>query len=132
MRARGEAMAGQVAVPDEAAPAAAFVAAPELTVERAFKDLEAILHAIAAAPARYRNFAVHYMRCRNVLLAGEARPALPGFLIQCGASDKFREFITLYDGAVEARHAFIDQALGRCRAALGWTRAYDIFDDEDF
>ena len=112
------------------APAAA--AAPALTLERAFADLQAILYSVAAAPAHYRNFAVHYMRCRNALLDDGDRAVLPGFLLQCGTSEKFREFITLYDGSPAARHAFLDQALGRCRAAFGMTRGYDIFDDEDF
>ena len=109
-----------------------FVAAPELTSERAFKDLEAILRSIAASPSHYRNFAVHYMRCRSALLDQPGRALLPGYLLQCGTSDKFRDFIILYDASVAARHAFIDESLARCRASLGWTRAYDIFDDEDF
>jgi hypothetical protein len=108
------------------------VEAPELTSERALKDLEGILQSIASSPSHYRNFAVHYMRCRSVLLNGEARAAVPGFLIQCGTSEKFREFITLYDASVEARRAFVDHAFGRCRALFGWTPSYDIFDDEDF
>lgn len=108
------------------------VAPPELTMERALKDLEAILRSVASLPSRYRNFAVHYMRCRNTLLNGDGRSALPGFLVQCGTSEKFRDFITLYDPSVEARLAFIDHALSRCRASFGWTRSYDIFDDEDF
>lgn len=108
------------------------VVAPELTTERALKDLETILYSVAASPSHYRNHAVHYMRCRSTLLNGDGRSALPGFLIQCGTSEKFREFIILYDASVQARHAFIDHALGRCRALFGWTRSYDIFDDEDF
>ncbi|CAA9519596.1 MAG: hypothetical protein AVDCRST_MAG91-2115 [uncultured Sphingomonadaceae bacterium] len=105
---------------------------PELTTEQAFKDLEAILTSIASSPSHYRNFAVHYLRCREALMSGQARPALPGFLVQCGTSDKFRDFITLFDASVQARRAFLDQALGGLRASLGWTRSYDIFDDDDF
>lgn len=132
MSRSGEAAAYEAELPAQPGHAAAIAAAPALTVERAFKDLEAILYAIAAAPAHYRNFAVHYMRCRDALLAGPDRSALPGFLIQCGTSEKFREFILLYDATPRARHAFLDQALGRCRTAFGLTRSYDIFDDEDF
>lgn len=117
---------------DQPLNAAAPVVEPALTVERAFEDIETILYSVASSPAHYRNFAVHYMRCRDALLRGESRASLPGFLVQCGTSEKFREFILLYDASVEARHAFLDQALSRWRALLGWTRAYDIFDDEDF
>ncbi len=117
---------------EESAKAAGVAVAPELTMAAAFKGLETILYSIAASPAHYRNFAVHYMRCRDMLLGGPERAVLPGFLFQCGTSERFREFILLYDGSVQARHAFLDQALSRCRAALGWTRSYDIFDDEDF
>ena len=105
---------------------------PELTTERAFKDLEAILTSIASAPSHYRNFAVHYLRCRETLMSGETRSALPGFLVQCGTSDKFRDFISLFDASVQARRAFLDQALSGLRASFGWARAYDIFDDDDF
>ena len=122
----------------ESETAAAFISAPPaapaagLTLEQALEDIEAILRAVASSPAHYRNFAVHYMRCRDALLAGAERSVLPGFLIQCGTSEKFREFILLYDASVAARHAFIDQALGRCRTSFGWSRPYDPFDDEDF
>ena len=104
----------------------------ELTPERAFKDLEAILTSIASSPSHYRNFAVHYLRCRETLLGVQTRSAVPGFLIQCGTSDKFRDFICLYDPSAEARRDFIHKALAGCRALLGWSRPYDIFDDDDF
>lgn len=109
-------------------------AAPALTSERAFSDLETILYSIASSPSHYRNFAVHYMRCRTVLLNGPGRSAVPGFLIQCGTSEKFREFITLYDASPKPRHLFLDQALSGCRAAFGVARASvdAFFDDEDF
>ena len=132
MSAVGAAAERSMSMLEEVPKSPPFVAAPELTKERAFKDLETILRAIAASPSHYRNFAVHYMRCRSVLLNEPGRAALPGYLIQCGTSDKFRDFILLYDGAVAARHAFIAESLGRCRALLGWSRPYDIFDDEDF
>jgi hypothetical protein len=132
MTGAGEAAVCEVEMLDEPLKAVPVVPAPELTMERAFKDMETILYSIAASPSHYRNFAVHYMRCRNVLLGGECRAMLPGFLIQCGTSDKFRDFVCLYDASAEARRAFLDNALSRCRAALGWTRSYDIFDDEDF
>jgi hypothetical protein len=103
---------------------------PELTLERAFADLEKILYSVAASPSHYRNFAVHYMRCRNMLLRQD-RSALPGFLVQCGTSEKFRDFIILYDATVRERHAFIADALSRCRALYGG-RTYADFDEEDF
>ena len=105
---------------------------PEVTPQRAFEDLEPILHSLAASPTNYRNFAAAYTRCRDALLRPQTRSALPGFMIQCQTSEKFRDFISLYDGSVAARQAFISQALGRFRASLGWTRSYDVFDDEDF
>ncbi|HEV2746287.1 MAG TPA: hypothetical protein VGW34_03190 [Allosphingosinicella sp.] len=111
---------------------AAFVAPPALTGERALKDLETILYSVAAAPAHYRNFAVRYMQCREALLNGPHRSALPGFLIQCGTSEKYREFITLYDPTAEARRAFLDQALAPCQSLLGVRRSYDDFADFDF
>jgi hypothetical protein len=117
---------------DEPSQAPTIVAEPELTAERAFKDLETILYSVASSPSHYRNFAVHYMRCRGVLLRGEGRSAVPGFLVQCGTSEKFRDFITLYDASVGERHAFIGYGLTRCRALYGGTRSYDPFDDEDF
>jgi hypothetical protein len=131
MRTGGEAAAGGADMledPIHGSP----VAAPELTAERAFKDLASILNSVAASPSHYRNYAVHYMRCRSALLNGQGRSHLPGFLIQCGTSEKFRDFITLYDASVPNRHAFIDHALSRCRALFGWTRSFDVFDDEDF
>jgi hypothetical protein len=129
MRGGGAAAAYEVEMLDDDLKA---VIEPELTTERAFKDFETILYSVAASPSQYRNSAVHYMRCRNALLNWQGRPALPGFVFQCGTCEKFRDFITLYDASVQARHAFIHDALGQCRSLLGWTPAYDIFDDEDF
>ena len=104
---------------------------PELTLERAFADLEQMLYSIASSPSHHRSFAVHYMRCRNLVLTGQDRSALPGFLIECGTSEKFRDFITLYDASIGERHAFLEYALSRCRALYG-DRSYAGFDDEDF
>ena len=131
MSAPGAAADGSFTMLEES-PRQSFVAPRELTSERAMKDLETMLRSIAASPSHYRNFAVHYMRCRGVLLDEPGRAVLPGYLLQCGTSDKFRDFIILYDASVSARHAFIEESLERCRASLGWTRSYDIFDDEDF
>jgi hypothetical protein len=117
---------------DHPSPSAPTVVEPELTMERAYKDMESILYSVASSPSHYRNFAVHYMRCRSMLLGGEGRSAVPGFLVQCGTSEKFRDFISLYDASVRERHAFIAYALTRCRALYGGTRSYDAFDDEDF
>ena len=106
--------------------------APELMPERAFEDLEPILRSLAASPSDYRNFAASYTQCRDALIRPQTRSALPGFMIQCQTSEKFRDFNPLYDASVHARHAFIDQALGKCRALFGWSRSYDVFDDSDF
>lgn len=132
MRWGGEAAVDEADMLGEDTRAPAPVVEPELTAERAFKDLESMLLSIASSPSHYRNFAVHYLRCREKLLREATRSALPGFLIQCGTSDKFRDFITLYDPSAQARRDFINHALSGCRASLGWSRPYDIFDDDDF
>ena len=132
MRFGGEEAAFEMDMLEEPSQAPTVVLESELTSERAFKDLEMILYSVASSPSHYRNFAVHYMRCRSALLGGEGRSAVPGFLVQCGTSEKFRDFITLYDASVRERHAFIEYALTRCRALYGGTRSYDPFDDEDF
>ncbi len=132
MRIGGEEAACEMSMLDETAQSPSAAVEAELTMERAYKDLETILYSIASSPSHYRNFAVHYMRCRNALLSGDGRSAVPGFLLQCGTSEKFRDFICLYDGAARERHAFIDDALTRCRGLYGATRRYDPFDDEDF
>lgn len=105
---------------------------PELSLAESFEELEGILYLIASSPAQHRHYAVRYMRCRNRLMASEARPTLPGFMMQTGTVDKYRDFITLYDANVEARHAFLDQAFSRCRGVVGSKRPYDGFDDLDF
>jgi len=106
--------------------------APELTPERALEELEPILHSLAAPPSDYRNFAAPYTRCRDALIWSRTRSGLPGFIIQCQTSEKFRDFISLYDASVTARQAFIAESLSRCRASLGWSRSYDVFSDDDF
>jgi hypothetical protein len=105
---------------------------PDLTPATAFEELEAILYTVAASPPQHRKFAVRYMQCRDVLMGSELRATLPGFMLQTGTIDKYRDFITLYDRDVPARRAFLDHALGRCRALVGPKRVYDDFADLDF
>ncbi len=131
MRTSGEEAACEMQILEEPWQSVPASVEPELTVERAFTDLEKILYSLASSPSHYRNFAVHYMRCRNMLL-NQDRSALPGFLVQCGTSEKFRDFIILYDASVQQRHAFIGEALSRCRALYGGRSFTDFDDDEDF
>ena len=78
---------------------------------REFQDL---LRAVATTHPMQRPWAVAYTECRSTLLAGELRSKLPGFVVQCGSIDRFRDFISLYHPRSESRVAFIDSAFRRC------------------
>lgn len=99
-----------------------------LTLET-LQEMEELLRAVASSTP-HRLSAVRYTHCRAILLAGELRPALPGFLIQCVSIYKFHDFINLYDPKATARLAFLNAAFNECRAMLDLKRDFDVFSDD--
>ena len=97
----------------------------------ALEEMQDLLHAVCSA-SPHRLSAVRYMHCRTALFESELRDALPGFLVQCVSIFKFHDFIHLSLPKVAARLAFVDAALGECRALLGAKPSYDVFSDPEF
>lgn len=98
----------------------------------ALQEMQALLLSTCSASTPNRVSAVRYTLCRTILMDGELRPALPGFLVQCVSIFKFHDFISLYDPKAEARIAFVESALASSRALLDSKRIYDVFSDPDF
>jgi hypothetical protein len=98
----------------------------------ALEEMQALLLSTCSASTPNRISAVRYTLCRTLLMNGELRPALPGFLIQCVSIFKFHDFISLYDQKAEARIAFVENAFASSRALLDSKRIYDVFSDPDF
>ncbi len=98
--------------------------------EDVLQEMEELLRAVAASSTPHRFSAVRYTVCREALLASEVRPAIPGFLIQCVSIYKFHDFINLFDPKAEARIAFVEAAITKCRALLDSKRVYDVFGDD--
>lgn len=96
----------------------------------ALQEMEELLRAVASSSTPHRLSAVRYTHCRAQLLAGELRPAVPGFLIQCVSIYKFHDFINLYHPKTDARLAFVESAFGDCRALIDSKRVYDVFSDD--
>lgn len=96
------------------------------------KELEEILRVVATTASPSRPAAVRYTQCRDALLGGEARAALPGFIVQCVSIYKFHDFINLYDADPSARTAFIHAAFNKGAASLQTKRSRDVSRDFDF
>lgn len=108
------------------------IGGPAADSEGALIEMQELLRAAVTASAPNRIAAVRYTLCRTVLMEGELRPTLPGFLIQCVSIFKFHDFITLYDPKAETRLAFLDAAFARCLAAVEAKRTFDVFKDPEF
>ncbi len=100
------------------------------TTEDVLQEMEELLRAVASSSTPHRLSAVRYTYCREALLASALRPAVPGFLIQCVSIYKFHDFINLFDPKADARIAFVEGALSKCRAVLDSKRVYDVFSDD--
>ena len=101
-----------------------------MTTIDVLQEMEELLRAVARSSTPHRFSAVRYTHCREALLASEVRSAVPGFLIQCVSLYKFHDFINLLDPKADARIAFVEAALDKCRAMLNSRRVYDVFGDD--
>ncbi|MGE0179729.1 MAG: hypothetical protein AB7O91_07920 [Sphingomonas sp.] len=81
------------------------------TPVEALAELHDILLLAALETSPPRLAAQRYMHCRDELLRSDLRRVLPGFLQQCVTVYRFHDFIHLYHVALEARVAFIDEAM---------------------
>lgn len=104
----------------------------ETSTSEALDEMQSLLRSTCSASTPNRVSAVRYTLCRTILMNGELRPALPGFLIQCVSIFKFHDFISLYDPKADARIAFVENAFAGSRALLESKRIYDVFSDPDF
>lgn len=95
-------------------------------IRLALRELQDLLQAAATGPSPSRTSAVRYAHCRGIVFASELRPLLPGFLVQCGSIERFRDFICLYHSDVASRLAFIDANLEPC-----WARIDEAADAPD-
>ncbi|MGZ8345786.1 MAG: hypothetical protein ACXWUP_01605 [Allosphingosinicella sp.] len=104
-----------------------------LTTAAAFRELQGLLRLAATDVSPQRLAATRYTLCRDLLVRSPYRPSLPGFLLQCLTLYRFQEFIHLYDPAVEARLAFLDDAFPLNGVASAPVRpSYDAWIDRDF
>jgi hypothetical protein len=99
-------------------PICAVRVATRTNVSETLEELHELLRAASGASSPPRHWAVKYAHCRASLLASEAGTRLPGFLVQCGSIERFRDFITLYHGNPEARARFVDAAFDHTRSRL--------------
>lgn len=104
----------------------------EPTPEEALSELKELLLLAASELFPPRLAASRYTICRDALLRSAYKPLLPGFLMQCLTIARFREFIHLYDPAVGARVAFINESFRGTEIKPRQGRTFDIFDDSDF
>lgn len=95
-------------------------------------EMEDLLRAVSSSNSPPRLSAVHYTRCRDALLSGELRSAVPGFILQCVSIYKFYDFINLYDADPAARVAFVEQAFSKGQGLADTGRSRDTFNDFDF
>jgi hypothetical protein len=109
-----------------------IVVEQKTSTSEALEEMQSLLRATCSAGSPNRISAVRYTLCRTMLMDGELRPALPGFLIQCVSIYKFHDFISLYDPKAETRIAFVENAFAASRALLESKRIYDVFSDPDF
>lgn len=103
-----------------------------LTEHQALEEFHEMLRECCDRRCPPRNMAAHYQRCRMILLSGEMRSSLPGFVTQCVSLVKFREFIHLYDPDTAVRLRFVDRSLENCLAHLPVPPRPRIFDLDDF
>ncbi len=96
------------------------------------EEMKDLLRAVSSSNSPPRLSAVHYTRCRDALLSGELRSAVPGFILQCVSIYKFYDFINLYDADPEARVAFVDNAFSKGKNLADGRRSRDSFNDFDF
>jgi hypothetical protein len=109
-----------------------IVVQQKTSTSEALEEMQALLLSTCSATTPNRVSAVRYTLCRTILMDGDLRPVLPGFLIQCVSIFKFHDFISLYDPKAEARIAFVENAFANSRAMLDSRRIYDVFSDPDF
>ena len=88
-------------------------------LQELLQALQEILVSVASGQPLERPWAYRYSDLRTKLLESYLKTKVPGFLLQCGSIDRFREFILLYHPKPESRAAFIDAALARCWAEVG-------------
>ena len=86
--------------------------------QAALAEFEDLLRTSSQGHNPPRHLEVRYQVCRTMLMTGEFRSCLPGFVQQCISLPKFREFICLYDFEPQVRLAFIDEAMAKCRSAM--------------
>ena len=91
---------------------------PAASPAQTLRELQELLRTVAALQPVQRPWPVAYTACRAALLAGPLRTRLPGFIVQCGSIDRFRDFISLYHPRAESRLAFIDSAFRACWGEL--------------
>jgi hypothetical protein len=109
----------------------ASLAEEELTAAAALRELLEILQIAAQEASPQRLAATRYTLCREALLRSELRPVLPGFLLQCLTIYRFHDFIHLYDPRLQARLAFVAEALPLAGARPNPRRDFDVFGDPD-
>lgn len=103
-----------------------------MTARAVMAEMEELLREVATAGSPSRPTAVRYTQCRDALMAGDIRPAVPGFIFQCVSVYKFHDFINLYDADAGARIAFIESAFNKGNVSLETKRPKDAFRDFDF
>ena len=84
-----------------------------------------LLAALETSPPRLA--AQRYTICRDILLRSELRRTLPGFLQQCMTVYRFHDFIQLYHVSLDARVAFIDEAMRESSRRVRNGVAIDLF-----
>ena len=103
-----------------------------LSDHQALDEFHTLLHDCAEGQVPPRHMPVRYQVCRTVLITGDMRSYLPGFVRTCVSLYKFREFIFLYDSDWTLRLRFIDRSLEDCWTQLNEQPAHDVFDADDF
>ena len=104
-----------------------------LSDHQALDEFHALLRDCALGQAPPRHMPVRYQVCRTVLIAGDLRFYLPGFVRPCVSLYKFREFIFLYDQEPMQRLRLIDRSLEDCWTQLNERPAHDdAFYVDDF
>lgn len=87
---------------------------PATNPAQTLRELQELLRSVAAIHPMQRPWAITYTDCRAALMASSLRSKLPGFVVQCGSVERFRDFISLYHPNPQSRIAFIDSAFRNC------------------